>query len=75
MNEYSEASLIEQSAIELFEALGYDNQNCYHETFGKPGTLDRETPSDVVLIPSLKQSLIDPILQYLLKQSTLPLKN
>jgi type I restriction enzyme R subunit len=72
---YSELNLVELSAIELFKSLGYDYQNCYHETFGKSGTLGRETPSDVVLIPRLKQSLIDPILQYLLKQSTLPLKN
>ncbi|MEW6418669.1 MAG: type I restriction endonuclease [Nitrospirota bacterium] len=56
--EYNEDSLIEQPAIELFKSLNYDHQNCYHETFGKSGTLGRETPSDVVLIPRLKQSLI-----------------
>jgi len=55
---FSEDSLIEQPAIELFKSLSYDHQNCYHETFGKSGTLGRETLSDVVLIPRLKQSLI-----------------
>lgn len=55
---FSEDSLIEQPAIELFKSPGYDNQNCYHETFGKSGTLGRETPSDVVLTARLKQSLI-----------------
>lgn len=56
--EYNEDSLIEQPAIELFKSLNYDHQNCYHETFGKSGTLGRETLSDVVLILRLKQSLI-----------------
>jgi type I restriction enzyme R subunit len=56
--EYNEDSLIEQPAIELFKSLGYDYQNCYQETFGKSGTLGRETPSDVVLTSRLKQSLI-----------------
>ena len=55
---YNEDSLIEQPSIELFKSLDYAHQNCYHETFGKSGTLGRETPSDVVLIPRLKQSLI-----------------
>ncbi|MEW6418666.1 MAG: hypothetical protein AB1480_11160 [Nitrospirota bacterium] len=55
---YNEDSLIEQPSIELFKSLDYAHQNCYHETFGKTGTLGRETPSDVVLIPRLKQSLI-----------------
>ena len=55
---YNEDSLIEQPSIELFKSLDYAHQNCYHETFGKSGTLGRETPSDIVLIPRLKQSLI-----------------
>jgi type I restriction enzyme R subunit len=56
--EHIENNLIEQPCIEIFQSLDYSYQNCYHETFGKSGTLDRETPSDVVLIPRLKQSLI-----------------
>lgn len=39
-------------------SLNYAHQNCYHETFGKSGTLGRETPSDVVLTSRLRQSLI-----------------
>jgi len=58
VSKYSEDSLIEQPTIEIFQSLNYDYQNCYHETFGKSGTLGRETPSDVVIIPRLKQSLI-----------------
>jgi len=58
MNNYNEIELVEQPAIELFQSFNYAHQNCYHETFGKSGTLGRETPSDVVLISRLKQSLI-----------------
>jgi hypothetical protein len=32
---YSENSLIEQPAIELFKSLSYAYQDCYNETFGK----------------------------------------
>ncbi len=59
MANWNEDSLIEQPAIELFSNLGYSHLDCFHETFGKSGTLGRETPSDVVLISRLKQSLID----------------
>jgi len=55
---FNELELIEQPAIELFQSLSYDYLDCYHETFGKTGTLGRETPSDVVLIQRLKQALI-----------------
>ena len=58
MTDYSEAHLVEQSAIDVFDFLDYFHLDCYHETFGKSGTLGRETPSDIVLIPRLKQSLI-----------------
>jgi type I restriction enzyme R subunit len=57
MNEYSESTLVEQPAIELFHSLGYEHQNCFHERFGDSGTLGRETPSDVVLVPRLKSAL------------------
>lgn len=57
LKNYSEDFLIEQPAIELFKALNYDHINCYNETFGKAGTLGRETPSDVVLVSRLKESL------------------
>jgi type I restriction enzyme R subunit len=58
VNLYSEGFLIEQPAIELFKSLGYEHQDCYNETFGETGTLGRETSTDVVLKPKLKQALI-----------------
>lgn len=54
---YSEDSLVEQPAIELFRELGWEVANCYHETFGANGTLARETAAEVVLISRLKPSL------------------
>ena len=57
MNEYSESTLVEQPTIELFQSLGYEHQNCFHEKFGDNGTLARETPSDVVLVSRLKSAL------------------
>lgn len=56
---FSEDNLIEQPAIELFKFLGYAYQDCYNETFGEAETLGRETSTDVVLKPRLKQALID----------------
>ena len=55
---FSENSLIEQPAIEIFKSLGYDYLNCYNESFAKDGTLGRETASEVILIPRLKNALI-----------------
>ena len=57
MNEYTEAKLVEQPAIGLFQSLGYEHQNCFKEKFGEKGTSGRETPSDVVLVPRLKSVL------------------
>jgi type I restriction enzyme R subunit len=57
MDEYSESTLVEQLAIELFQSLDYEHQNCFHERFDDNGTLGRETPSDVVLIPRRKSAL------------------
>jgi type I restriction enzyme R subunit len=57
MNDYSESTLVEQPAIELFQSLGYEHQNCFNEKFGETGTLGKETPSDVVLVPRLKSAL------------------
>ena len=58
MNKYSESTLIELPAIEIFQSLGYTHQNCFYETLGKHGTLGRETPSDVVLVPRLRKALL-----------------
>ena len=55
---YSELSLVEQPAIELFQSLEYTHQNCFHETFGEYGALGRVASADVVLIPKLKDALI-----------------
>lgn len=58
MSGFDEDSLIEQPSIEIFKSLGYDYLNCYKEVFAKDGTLGRETASEVVLIPRLKDVLI-----------------
>ncbi|MCF6155342.1 MAG: type I restriction endonuclease subunit R [Candidatus Brocadia sp.] len=58
MANYSELSLVEQPAIELFQSLGYAHLDCFRETFGEKGTLGRITSTDVVLIPKLRESLI-----------------
>lgn len=55
---FSEDYLIEQTAIELFESLGYSFLNCFDEKFGSKSTLGREASSDVVLISKLKESLL-----------------
>src|SRR3972149_11476049 len=57
MNDYTESTLVEFPAIELFQSLGYKHRNCFYEKFGEKGTLGRETPSDVVLVPRLKKAL------------------
>ena len=57
MNPYNESQLIELPAIEIFQSLSYDFKDCFNETFGKGGTLGRETPADVVLVDRLKKSL------------------
>src|SRR3990170_2280360 len=57
MRDYSESALIELPTIELFQSLGYKYRDCFQERFGEKGTLGRETPSDVVLVPRLKDAL------------------
>ncbi|MBL7117229.1 MAG: DUF559 domain-containing protein [Candidatus Syntrophoarchaeum sp.] len=57
MNNYSESTLVELPAIEHFQSLGYEHQNCFHEKFGGDGTPGRETPSEIVLEPRLKSAL------------------
>ncbi|MEO8398555.1 MAG: type I restriction endonuclease subunit R [Ignavibacteriaceae bacterium] len=58
MHNYSEDSLIEQPAIDIFKSLGYSYLNCYNESFGIDSTLGRETSSEIILISKLKPSLI-----------------
>ena len=57
MNEYTEDYLVEQPAMELLKSMGWDIKNCYDETFGKDGTLGRETASDVVLTRYLRDAI------------------
>jgi type I restriction enzyme R subunit len=47
--DYSEDALVEQPAIALFGALGWEAANCFHEQYGPGGTLGRETKGEVVL--------------------------
>src|SRR5437016_7459532 len=56
MNENSEARLVEQPAIELFDELGYETVNAYKEIDGV-NILGRETTSEVVLVPRLRAAL------------------
>jgi len=55
---YSEQELIEQPAIELFEELGWDHENCFYEKVGdEESTLGRRTTQEVVLLPRLRAAL------------------
>jgi len=54
---YSEDTLVEQPAIELFHSLGWKTENCYRETFGPHGSLGRETAAEVVLLSRLRPAL------------------
>ena len=58
MKDYSEETLVEQPAIELFNELGWETADCFHE-FDQPGgsPLGRETKSEVVLISRLSPAL------------------
>jgi type I restriction enzyme, R subunit len=57
-NDYSENTLVEQSAIALFEKMGWQTADCYHE-FDKTGIsiLGRENKSEVVLASRLMLAL------------------
>jgi type I restriction enzyme, R subunit len=54
---YTEDQLVEQPAIGLFAELGWQTVSALDETFGADGTLGRETPSNVVLVPRLRAAL------------------
>ncbi len=51
---YTEDQLVEQPAIGLFAALGWQTVSALEETFGADGTLGRETKGEVVLVPRLR---------------------
>ena len=55
---YTEDQLVEQPAIGLFAALGWQTVSAMEEIFGKDtGTLRRETPAEVVLESRLRAAL------------------
>jgi type I restriction enzyme R subunit len=54
---FTEDRLVEQPAIELFTALGWDTVNAYHEGLGDGGTLGRTTRREVVLVRHLRPAL------------------
>lgn len=63
--DYSEDALVEQPAIALFAELGWETAGCYNEIPGSTGDgatperpyLGRDTTSEVVLVPRLRQAL------------------
>lgn len=54
---YSENQLVEQPAIGLFAALGWQTVSALEETFGAGSTLGRETKGEVVLVERLRAAL------------------
>jgi type I restriction enzyme R subunit len=54
---YTEDQLVEQPAIGLFAALGWQTMSAIEETFGAGGTLGRETRGEVVLTDRLRAAL------------------
>lgn len=54
---YTEDQLVEQPAIGLFSALGWQTVSAMEETLGPGGTLGRETKGEVVLTDRLRAAL------------------
>jgi type I restriction enzyme R subunit len=54
---YGEYQLVEQPAIGLFAALGWQTVSAMEETFGAGGTLGRETRGEAVLVERLRAAL------------------
>jgi type I restriction enzyme R subunit len=55
---YSEDQLVEQPAIGLLAALGWETVSAMEETFGPGGTLGRETKGEVLLVDRLYAALV-----------------
>ncbi len=55
--QYTEDSLVEQPAIQLFASLGWQTVSAMEEVYGAGGTLGRETSGEVVLLPRLRAAL------------------
>lgn len=56
-HDYSEDSLVEQPAIQIFSALGWQTVSAIEEVFGTGGTLGRETKGEAVLVPRFRAAL------------------
>ncbi|ADR35423.1 type I site-specific deoxyribonuclease, HsdR family (plasmid) [Sulfuricurvum kujiense DSM 16994] len=54
---YTEDSIVEQSALSIFQEMQWQNLNVYKEDFGENGTLGRFNRSEVVLRPRLLHAL------------------
>jgi type I restriction enzyme R subunit len=54
---FTEDSLVEQPAIELFDELGWATVNAYAEKLGSEGTLGRDNHGEVVLLRHLRPAL------------------
>lgn len=54
---YNEDQLVEQAAIALFAALGWQTLNAMEESFGPDGSLGRSTKGEVVLSGRLRAAL------------------
>src|SRR5687767_766474 len=53
----TENTLIEQPAIELFAALGWETARCFNEWVVTRSRLGRQDPSEVVLVGRLRAAL------------------
>ncbi|MFW6122363.1 MAG: type I restriction endonuclease, partial [Petrotogales bacterium] len=56
---FSEEKSVEEPAVEIFESLGYDAVNLFHELFGADNDLGRENRSEVILKNVLMRKLFE----------------
>ena len=56
-SEFTEYRLVEQPAIRLFQELGWEAIDAYHETLGPDGTLGRDNRSEVFLVRRLRTAI------------------
>lgn len=54
---YSEKALVERATMEILESLGWAKVSAEAETFGPHGTLGRESPREVAIVPRLRAAL------------------
>ena len=54
---YTEDSLVEQPAIQLFSEMGWQTVPALEEVFGVGGLFGRDTKSEVVLVSRLRAAL------------------